>query len=134
MSPTETSADPRPTCEPALEGAAWTVEALRTVWEHQRSRVGDRIGVIERAVAALAEDRLDADLRADAERTAHMLAGSIGMFGFIDASDTARELELELAHPTPDRAPVLSALLRRLRGGVQEQVALCSDRAASART
>ncbi len=134
MSPTETSADSRPTSESALEGAAWTVEALRTVWEHQRSRVSDRIGVIERAVAALEEDRLDADLRADAERTAHMLAGSIGMFGFIDASGAARELELELAHPTPDRAPVLSALLARLRSGVHGQVALCSDRATSART
>jgi nucleotide-binding universal stress UspA family protein len=37
---------------------------------HQQSRVSDRIAVIERAVAALGEDRLDTDLRADAARWA----------------------------------------------------------------
>jgi HPt (histidine-containing phosphotransfer) domain-containing protein len=86
--------------------------------------------VIERAIAALASDRLDTDLRRDAERAAHMLAGSIGMFGFIRASKAARDLELQLAHPTPDRVPALSALLLRVRGGVEGPVVLCSDTAA----
>jgi len=79
------------------------------------------------AVAALAENRLDDNLRADAGRAAHMLAGSLGMFGFIDASDAARELEAELARPAPKLAHVSSALLRRLRGGIQGPVALCTD-------
>ncbi len=108
-------------------GDAWTIGVLRSVWEHQRGRVNDRIAVIERAIAALADDALDADLRRDAERAAHMLAGSVGMFGFVDASDAARSLELELAHPTPDRAPQLSALLLRVRDGVQGPVILFSD-------
>jgi HPt (histidine-containing phosphotransfer) domain-containing protein len=127
MSPTKISADTGPTSTPSLEGAAWTVEALSSVWEHQQSRVSARIEVIERAVAALGEDHLSVDLKADAERAAHMLAGSIGMFGFIDASDAAHALELELAHPTPERAPVLSALLATLRSGVRRPVALRSD-------
>jgi chemotaxis protein histidine kinase CheA len=127
MSPTKTSAATRPTSEPGLEGAAWTIEALSSVWEHQQSRVRARIEVIERAVAALGEDHLSADRRADAERVAHMLAGSIGMFGLLDASDAAHALELELAHATSDRAPVLSALLARLHRGVQKPVALYSD-------
>jgi HPt (histidine-containing phosphotransfer) domain-containing protein len=130
VSPTKTSAAPRPTSEPGLEDAAWTVEALGSVWEHQQSRVRARIEAIERAVAALGEDRLSADLRADAVRVAHMLAGSIGMFGFIDASEAARELESELVRATPDCAPMLSALLTRLRGGIQGPVTLCSEEGA----
>jgi HPt (histidine-containing phosphotransfer) domain-containing protein len=95
------------------------------VWEHQQDRVSDRIGTIERAVAELADDRLDPDLRGEAERAAHMLAGSLGMFGFIAAADAARRLERELAQPTIDRAPALSGLLARLRAGVQGPVVLC---------
>jgi len=132
-SPTSASAAPTAPGEPALDRAAWTVEALRSVWRHQQSRVSDRIAVIERALAALAEDRLEDDLRAQAERAAHMLAGSIGMFGFLAASDAARELEVELAQPTPDRAPALAALAARLRSGVQEPVVLRSDTAAARR-
>lgn len=108
---------------------AWTVDALRVVWERQQERVDCRIELAERAVAALAEGRLDDDLRAEAERAAHMLAGSLGMFGFIDASDAARELEAELARPAPESAQVSSVLLRRLRSGIQGPVALCTDEA-----
>jgi chemotaxis protein histidine kinase CheA len=121
------------TTEPGAEvGAdalalAWTVDALRSVWERQRDRVDERIRAIERAVAALAEDRLDAGLRRDAERAAHMLAGSVGMFGFVGAAGAAHSLELEFAHPTPERAPELSALALRVRDGVRGPVALLGD-------
>ncbi len=124
---TETSAGATPTKELSEENAAWTVEALRSVWERQQDRVGERICVIEQAVTALADDRLDTDLRREAERAAHMLAGSVGMFGFIGASDAARELESKLADPTSDQAPELSALLLRLRGGVRGPVGLCTE-------
>jgi HPt (histidine-containing phosphotransfer) domain-containing protein len=106
------------------------MKILRSVWEHQQGRVNDRIDSIERAVSALVGNRLDADLRADAERAAHMLAGSLGMFGFADASDAARECESELARPTPDHAAALLALAHRLRSGVQGPVVLCSNGAA----
>jgi HPt (histidine-containing phosphotransfer) domain-containing protein len=127
MSPTGISPGARTGNESDTEHAAWTVAALRSVWEHQQDRVSDRIDVIERAIAALADDRLDTDLRADAERAAHMLAGSLGMFGFIGASGAAHELEAELAHPTPDRTAALPALLSRLRSGVQGPVSLRSE-------
>lgn len=127
---TQASASASAVGESRQAGSAWTVDVLRSVWAHQQSRVDERIGVIERAVAALANGGLDTALREDAERAAHMLAGSLGMFGFVGASDAARELELELAHPKPDRAPALSALVLRVRTGVQGPVALCSDIAA----
>jgi Hpt domain len=123
-SSTETSVGARGAREEARHGA-WTVDELRLVWEHQRGWVDSRIAVIEHALAALADGRLDADLRGDAERAAHTLAGSVGTFGFIRACKAARRLELELAHPTPERAPALSALLASVRGGVEGPVRLC---------
>jgi chemotaxis protein histidine kinase CheA len=112
----------RPATQAELEHAA----ALRSVWERQHDRVSERIGVVEQALVALGEDRLDGELRGNAERAAHILAGSVGMFGFLDASDAARELESELPHATPDRTPLLSALLERLREGIQGPVTLCT--------
>jgi len=115
---------------------AWTLEALQAVWEHQHDRVSERIDSIERAIDALADGRLDADMKRDAERAAHMLAGSLGMFGFIEASDAAHILELALSASAsasasaPDSASdraKLSALAERLRDGVQGPVILCSD-------
>jgi len=129
VSPATTSAGTRPATQSELEHSAWTVDALRSVWERQRNRVSERIGVVEHAVTALSEDRLATELRADAEQASHMLAGSLGMFGFLDASDAAHELESELPQATADRASELSALLRRLRQGVQGPVRLCTDAA-----
>lgn len=114
---TGTSADARSAADGGPR-AAWTAGELRSVWARQQDRVNDRLDVIERALAALADGRLDAALRRDAERAAHTLAGSIGTFGFTEASEAARGLELELAQPTADRAPALAALLLRMRAGV----------------
>lgn len=123
MSTVVNRAHPEPAHATGHVDACWTLEALRAVWEHQRDRVHDRIDVVDHAVAALTnDDDLDASTRREAERAAHMLAGSLGMFGFIDASDAARSLEVELAHPTPGRARELSALVRRMRDGVRGPV------------
>ncbi len=127
---TETSAGARAVVDDQRH-AAWTVEELRAVWERQQDLVCDRIDVIERAIAALARGRLDMGLRLDAERAAHTLAGSIGTFGFTQASEAACDLELELVHATPDRAPALSALLLRVRAGVAGPVAVCPGIAGS---
>lgn len=120
----QTAPDTTLTAAPGVEHAAWTVDALRAVWEHQQERVNERIETIERALAALASDRLDDGLRRDAERAAHMLAGSLGMFGFVRASRAARSLELELACATPERASVMSALLASVRTGIAGPVGL----------
>ncbi len=120
-----TAQDTTLTATSRVEHAAWTVDALRAVWERQRERVNDRIDTIDRAVAALASDRLDAGLAREAERAAHMLAGSLGMFGFLDASQAAHDLEAGLLDPTPDDAPMLAARLMSVRYGVLEPVVCC---------
>jgi HPt (histidine-containing phosphotransfer) domain-containing protein len=107
--------------------AAWTLEALNSVWSHQHTRVDQRIDVIETAVTAVENGALDEELREDALRAAHMLAGSLGTFGFLSASDAARELESELRHASPAGVSVLVELVRRLRNGVRGPVGLCSQ-------
>jgi chemotaxis protein histidine kinase CheA len=130
MSPATTTASVRPATQSEMEHAAWTVETLRSVWERQRVRVDERIGLVEQALTALSEDRLDNELRGDAERAAHMLAGSVGMFGFLDASDAAHELESELPQATADSTSELLGLLGRLHEGTQGPVTLCTDETA----
>lgn len=127
MSPATTSAGMRPATQSELEQAAWTVDALRSVWEHQHDLVSERIGVIDRALRALASGRLDRELRTQALRAAHMLAGSLGMFGFVDAGTAAGELELELARARSEQTPGLTALLERVRDDVRGPVVLCSE-------
>jgi HPt (histidine-containing phosphotransfer) domain-containing protein len=93
--------------------------AFRAVWNEHREGLSARISLIERAVAALAGDELDERLRADAQSSAHMLSGSLGMFGFTRAAEAARELQLQLAEAAPTRAPALSelvAIVRRVLG------------------
>lgn len=86
--------------------------------------MNERIGVLENALAALADDRLEADLHREAERAAHTLAGSLAMFGLVTASDAARKLESALADPELQRARGLADLLAQLRSGVNSPVAL----------
>jgi len=96
---------------PGVQDAGWPVDLLQSVWSGQRELMAERIDVIERAAAALEEGRLEEQLRVQAQRVAHMLAGSIGIFGFQQAGEAARELELELASPALERASTVRSLL-----------------------
>jgi chemotaxis protein histidine kinase CheA len=101
-----------------------TVEELRSIWLRQQDRVQERVAVIERATSALAVDRLDENLRCEAGRAAHMLHGSLGMFGLLVASTAAGGLERELPYAGRECAGHLEALLGQLRRGIDEPVTL----------
>jgi HPt (histidine-containing phosphotransfer) domain-containing protein len=90
-------------------------EMLRAIWQRQRLCVSERVELIERAAHALAQGQLDVSLNDEAERAAHMLAGSLGIFGFAQASRAAHELEVELADPLPTHAASVAALLHEVR-------------------
>jgi HPt (histidine-containing phosphotransfer) domain-containing protein len=106
---------PVPVDAPLSEPAAARERARRAVWEQHRAGVLAKLGVIEHAVAVLGTDGLDEQLRGEAQRSAHMLSGSLGMFGFTQASDAAHELELEFAQPTRARAQTLLTLVAIMR-------------------
>jgi diguanylate cyclase (GGDEF)-like protein len=97
-----------------------SADALQAIWREHRGGALERVSLIERAVQALTEGELDESAGIQARQAAHSLIGSLGTFGFIRASEAARELEFELTDPTPERAPAMSALVevmcRELRG------------------
>lgn len=66
---------------------------LGELWAKSRDRVLERVSVIEAASLALRSGSLSAELRAEAEREAHKLAGVAGTFGYWDATELAREAE-----------------------------------------
>ncbi len=79
--------------------------------------------MIERAVVAGIERRLDPERQRDAGREAHKLAGSLGTFGFDDASRLARALELALS-ATELLEPVPALDLSRLVVDLQAELTL----------
>ncbi len=91
--------------------ARTTEDALRAIWQKHRAGALQRVARIEHAVEALTVAEPDEQLRVEASREAHSLIGSVGTFGFARASEAARELELELADPTPARAGEMSRLV-----------------------
>ncbi|HEY2259118.1 MAG TPA: response regulator [Solirubrobacteraceae bacterium] len=86
------------------------VGALQAIWERNRDEVLAQVDLVGDAVTDALAGSLSPDNRGRAAREAHKLAGSVGTFGFVAASEHARALELGLGAPEgPARAD-----LRRL--------------------
>ena len=58
------------------------------------------------AVLAMVEGRLDEGARAAAAHEAHRLAGTLGMFGLVRATEAARKLEVIFLHAPVSGAPI----------------------------
>lgn len=67
--------------------------AVTGIWEKFKDKIIGRLVALERASAALLAGNIHAELRQEAIREAHKLAGSLGTFGFADGSSLAREIE-----------------------------------------
>jgi len=104
------------------ERMAASTEAL---WQRVRPTELARVAVIESAVVALIEGRLDDGARALAEHEAHKIAGSAGTFGRGRASGIARELEDIITDPRTGRAAIVSAagLVEDLRAALDSPAA-----------
>lgn len=96
--------------------------AVQAVLEEHRGVLGQRMATVEEAVTAMVSSGLDEDLRARAERDAHKLAGSLGMFGLPRGSELAAELERSLGvpgGPAPAEMPRLAELVLDLQNQLQ---------------
>jgi HPt (histidine-containing phosphotransfer) domain-containing protein len=103
--------------EPPNQGLEAAIAAL---WRDAQPRAVTRVALIEAAVAALAQDALDAETAAEATREAHKLAGALGTFGMPAGTDHARALEHALAAgASPADAPALAAEAAALRAVVE---------------
>jgi diguanylate cyclase (GGDEF)-like protein len=89
--------------------------AVQAIWARRRPEALERVALLEEAVAALRSGALPSDLRDQARREAHKLAGSAGTFGFPRASEAARELELALESAGHADPTLLVAWVRTIR-------------------
>lgn len=114
------------------DAAAWarsderrrrTVAAMTVIWRQAKPGVLTQVGVIERAAGALAAGDLDDDVRESAHGEAHKLAGSLGTFGFTDASALARRLEAEL--DTESIAEADPAVVVELVAALRSEIEAC---------
>jgi len=103
--------------EPPDEGLDAAIAAL---WGDARARALGRVAVLEAAVAALRDGKLDAEGEAEATREAHKLAGALGTFGMPAGSARARGIERTLAAgATPGDAAELADGVAALRAIVE---------------
>ncbi len=70
-----------------------TLAAVNKAWEKFRKPVFKRIETLEQAAIALEQNRLTEQQLQEATKQAHKLIGSLGMFGFTQGSQIAREIE-----------------------------------------
>jgi diguanylate cyclase (GGDEF)-like protein len=70
-----------------------TTDEITNIWQQVKEAIDRRVAVLEQAVALLFQNKLSEELRQQAERDAHKLAGSLGMFGSDEGSRLAQEIE-----------------------------------------
>jgi DNA-binding response OmpR family regulator len=96
---------------------------LTALWERFKDKYSDRITTIEQAVTALQLGKLTENLKQQALRNAHTLAGSLGSFGFSKASHLAREIEQALqasSRLNSTQEKHLSQLIKTLRESLKK--------------
>jgi len=86
---------------PAQPGADATRKLLDTLWERNLPLLLERLALLQSAVDSATCGDLQPDLRAEAIDIAHKLTGSLGMFGYIEATVFVRSLEHQLEDAGP---------------------------------
>lgn len=95
------------TPELPLAPAAFTT-ACADAWQRMQGSIEARLAILDDATIAVLDSTLGESLRQQAEHEARKLAGSVGVFGFVQGAQLAREAEhLFAGHPTSSSAQVL---------------------------
>lgn len=90
--------------------------ALRRVWLDSRPEALERLATLERLSRNLRLSMSDQNAREGALAAAHKLSGTLGMFGYHEASACASEIESALAGSSFPDSGRLDELVARLRG------------------
>jgi HPt (histidine-containing phosphotransfer) domain-containing protein len=107
------------TAQTTDQTAAQTQKLLHTLWNRNLPMMRERVQLLERAAETARSADLTPPLRRDAATTAHKLAGSLGMFGYAQGTEIARQLEVLLDNPAPPNPDTLSTLAADLRRTLQ---------------
>ncbi|WP_026733084.1 response regulator [Fischerella sp. PCC 9605] len=104
-----------------------TTEKISTIWERHKEKYINRITVLEQAVTYLLKTTLSEELRQKALRQAHTLIGSLGSFGFDEASRLSRQIEqiLKIEEKLPQvQIEQLSQMVVALRQELEQTPAI----------
>ncbi|WP_158945053.1 Hpt domain-containing protein [Granulicella sp. S190] len=88
---------------------------LATLWKKNLPTLRERLDLLDRTASIAASGSLDEAPRLEAYGIAHKLTGSLGMFGFQQGTDIARQIEQILKSPTPAELTTLLTLAKDLR-------------------
>jgi HPt (histidine-containing phosphotransfer) domain-containing protein len=91
---------------------------LTAIWERGLPRLRERLLELDAVASAAMVGSLTAERRELAANTAHQLAGSLGMFGYTQGTETARAIEVMLEADGALDAAKLAKLSTTLRGSL----------------
>lgn len=101
-----------------------TLAAIADLWHRFQERIHSQLAVLEQAIVALTHKQITEELRQQAERDAHSLAGALGSFGLAHGSKLARKIEhilREATHPLSlNQLKLLPELLATLRQAIEQ--------------
>jgi HPt (histidine-containing phosphotransfer) domain-containing protein len=89
-------------------------DTLESVWSEHETGTFERVALMQDAIERLIAGDLPERERERARRAAHMLAGSVGMFGFERSSKAAHALEEALEAGDPPDAEHARALREQI--------------------
>jgi HPt (histidine-containing phosphotransfer) domain-containing protein len=121
MSDEPVSRDDAPSAPGAEAGPNSQAQALSSairVWIQFKDTIFERMASVEAAVSAVRGAKLTPEVRQKAVLEAHRLAGSLGMFGLMEGTRFAREIEHLLGEQsvgTPETSRRLTELATALR-------------------
>jgi diguanylate cyclase (GGDEF)-like protein len=95
------------------------------IWHRFQAKVSTQVGVLEQATAASLIQSLSPKLQQQAKQDAHILAGSLSMFGFPHGGDLARNIEQLLGSPdvlSLDQAEQFQAWVIGLRHDIEQPI------------
>lgn len=106
--------DKAPPVTPAVEQQF--NQAISGMWQQYRGLMAQRLEVLQAAATAVQAGKLSEELRRDAERAAHKLAGVLGMFEREAGTLLARQIEVLLEHQAllPTQESKLLSLVQEL--------------------
>ncbi|MBD2155214.1 PAS domain S-box protein [Leptolyngbya sp. FACHB-16] len=121
LKPLETAETSTEVDKPSEAVQQKTLNAIAQLWEKFKGQVQGQVHVVEQAVTALLNGTLEEALRQQAIQDAHTLAGSLGTFGFPEASKHARTLEHWLQDKTAGstrKAVQMAELVRSIQNDI----------------
>lgn len=104
-------------------------DSIAKIWEKTKGTFISHVTVLEEAATTLAHAQLTPELQEQAKQAAHKLSGSLGIFGAIEGSQLAKQLEQRFQPQVPldpTHAAEITELVQQLRRTVETNSATLS--------